>query len=105
MAQQVHIFDKESNRIKIRVVLKHKEIFVIGYTTRSTRGFVGVWTKTLVGEGLPATRSPHSRVQATKQAHPFLYLTVRANKSWCVTNCQMDSLLQIPQREGGARLT
>ena len=35
----------------------------------------------------------------------FLYLTVRANKSWCVTNCQMDSLLQIPQRKGGARLT
>ena len=67
---------------------------------------VHVWayrvrTKALIDEGLPTTVTPHSRVQATK----WMHLTVRANELWCVTNCQMNFLLQIPQREGGARLT
>ena len=34
----------------------------------------GARTKALADEGLPTTRTPHSRVQTTKWAHPFYTL-------------------------------
>ena len=49
----------------------------------------GAWTKALADEGLPTTRTPHSSSNDQVSA-PFLYLTVRANELWCVTNCRMD---------------